>query len=126
MSDDDWRSGVVWLRQERQMRIDDTTMLMVRVDDDRPAAQPGTAETGTAETGTAETGIETAGDHAADVEPLGWIQAAAKDVKSVSDQVAQQAEQTSERVIQGLRGLKERALKKYRETFGKKNDPPQE
>lgn len=98
------------------MRIDDTTMLMVRVDDDRPAAQPGTAETG----------IETAGDHAADVEPLGWIQAAAKDVKSVSDQVAQQAEQTSERVIQGLRGLKERALKKYRETFGKKNDPPQE
>ena len=35
MSEDDWRSGVVWLRQERQMRIDDATMLMLRVVDDR-------------------------------------------------------------------------------------------
>ena len=35
MSEDDWRSGVVWLRQERQMRIDDATMLMLRVVDQR-------------------------------------------------------------------------------------------
>ena len=35
MSEDDWRSGVAWLRQERQMRIDDATMLMLRVVDDR-------------------------------------------------------------------------------------------
>ena len=34
MSEDDWRSGVAWLRQERQMRIDDATMLMLRVVDE--------------------------------------------------------------------------------------------
>ena len=31
MSENDWQSGVAWLRQERQMRIDDATMLMIRV-----------------------------------------------------------------------------------------------
>ena len=56
---------------------------------------------------------------------LAWIQSASKDLKSVSEQVAEQADQASERVIKGLRGLKDRALKKYRETFGKKNEPPE-
>ena len=41
MSEDDWRSGVVWLRQERQMRIDDATMLMLRVVDDRVETHAG-------------------------------------------------------------------------------------
>ncbi len=121
MSEDDWRSGVVWLRQERQMRIDDATMLMLRVVDDRvetptgdekPQEQPAEAEA--------------ASDTEAD-EPsaLAWIQSASKDLKSVSEQVAEQADQASERVIKGLRGLKDRAMKKYRETFGKKNEPPE-
>ena len=59
MSEDDWRSGVVWLRQERQMRIDDSTLLMLRVVDDRvethaggekPHQQPAEAARGNART----------------------------------------------------------------------------
>ena len=41
MSEDDWRAGVAWLRQERQMRVDDSTMLLLRVVDEHaklPAA----------------------------------------------------------------------------------------
>jgi hypothetical protein len=122
MSEDDWRSGVVWLRQERQMRIDDATMLMLRVVDDRvethgDAQQPHEYAAGAA--GDLRPGAPEADEAAA----LGWIEAAAKDLKSVSEQVAEQADQASERVIQGLRGLRDRAMKKYRDTFGKKKPP---
>ncbi len=112
MSEDDWRSGVVWLRQQRQMRIDDATMLMLRVVDDRVAAQAGEERPHAAAA-------------AAEGSPLAWLPSAAKDLKSVSGQMAEEADRASERVIQGLRGLKDRALKKYRETFAKKNEPPQ-
>ena len=118
MSDDDWQSGVVWLRQERQMRIDDATMLMLRVVEDRVPAHAG-------DEAPHEHAAGAAGDPAAEESsPLEWIQSAAKDQKSVSQQVAEQADQASERVMKGLRGLKDRALKKYRETFGKKEEPP--
>ena len=118
MADDDWRSGVVWLRQERQMRIDDTTMVLLRVADDRQGAATGDQRPG-------EPAAPAPEQTESDASPLGWIESASQDLKSISDQVAQQADQTSERVIQGLRGLKERALKKYRETFGKPQDPPE-
>ncbi len=125
MSEDDWRSGVAWLRQERQMRIDDSTMLMVRVVDDR-VKKHGSDRQPHAEA------AEAAGVPGAPIAPeadepsaLGWIEAASKDLKSVSEQVAEQADRASERVIQGLRGLKDRAMKKYRDTFGKKNKPPE-
>ncbi len=119
MSDDDWRSGVVWLRQERQMRIDDATMLMLRLVDDRVEAHSSDEKPH-------EHAAEAASDAEADESSaLAWIQSASKDLKSVSEQVAEQADQASERVIKGLRGLKDRALKKYRETFGKKNEPPE-
>ncbi len=120
MSEDDWRSGVLWLREQRQMRIDDATMLMLRVVDDRVATQTGSEEP---KHGAAAASGDSVSEELA---PFGWLQSASKDLKSVSQQVAQQADQTSERVLQGLRGLKERALKKYRETFGKKNEPPPE
>ncbi len=114
MSEDDWRSGVVWLRQERQMRIDDATMLMLRVVDQR-APLPHADGRPQAAAGEA--------DGAEDDSELGWVRAASKDLKSVSKQMAQQADQTSERVIRGLRSLKDRALQKYREAFKKDKDP---
>ena len=62
------------------------------------------------------TAAEAASDAEADESSaLAWLQSASKDLKSVSEQVAEQADQASERVIKGLRGLKDRALKKYRE-----------
>ncbi len=119
MSEDDWRSGVAWLRQERQMRIDDATMLMLRVVDNR-------VETPASDAQPHERMAEAASPQEADESPaLDWIKAASKDLKPVSEQVAEQADQASERVIQGLRSLKERAMKKYRDTFGKKRDPPE-
>jgi hypothetical protein len=117
MSDDDWRSGVAWLRQERQMRIDDATMLMLRVVDEHASAPTGDGRP------------TTTADEAADSEDdssLGWLHAASKDLKSVSEQMAEQADETSERVIRGLRSLKDRALQKYRETFKKGKNPPRE
>ena len=128
MSEDDWRSGVVWLRQERQMRIDDSTMLMVRVVDER-------VQTHAADEAPHERAAEVAADprpgvpaapEAEDATALDWIHSASKDLKSVSEQVAEQVDHASEQVLKGLRGLKDRALKKYRETFGKKNDPPEQ
>ncbi len=119
MSEDDWRSGVVWLRQERQMRIDDATMLMVRVVDDRVAIELATEHPH-------EHASEAAsGEEVDDSSALGWLKSASKDIKSVSEQVADQVDHASERVIKGLCGLKDRTLKKYRETFGKKNVPPE-
>jgi len=116
MSDDDWRSGVAWLRQERQMRIDDATMLMLRVVDEHAHLPTGDGQP------------RAAADEAADGESessLGWLRAASKDLKSVSEQMAEQADETSEKVLRGLRSLKERALQKYRETFKKDKNPPQ-
>ncbi|MGO9109374.1 MAG: protein phosphatase 2C domain-containing protein [Thermoguttaceae bacterium] len=119
MSEDDWRSGVAWLRQQRQMRIDDATMLLLRVVDDR-------VKTHTSDEQPPQRSAEAASEkEAEESSPLAWLKSASKDLRSVSEQVAEQADQASERVLKGLRGLKERALKKYRETFGKKNDPPE-
>jgi hypothetical protein len=118
MSDDDWQSGVAWLRQERQMRIDDSTMLMVRVGGER--VEPGKEHGQPLEH---SHGAE--GDDSTDDLSLGWIDSASKDLKSISEQVARRADQTSEQVIKGLRGLRDRAMKKYRETFGKNQEPPE-
>jgi hypothetical protein len=115
MSEDDWQSGVAWLRQERQMRIDDATMLMLRVVDHN-------LETHASDNQPHGEAISNPSDDSSD---LGWLKSASKDLKSVPEQVAEQADQTSERVIKGLRSLKDRALKKYRDTFGKKPNPPQ-
>ncbi len=114
MSEDDWQSGVVWLRQERQMRIDDATMLMLRVAGERRESDVAAEHAGEAATG----------PEADESASLGWIESASKELKSVSQQMAEQVDHASEQVIKGLRGLKERALKKYRETFGKKDEPP--
>ena len=119
MSEDDWRSGIVWLRQERQMRIDDATMLMVRVVDDRVEVPLAT------EHPHVHASEAASGEEMDESSTLGWLKSASKDLKSVSEQVAEQVDHTSERVIKGLRGLKDRALKKYHEAFGKKNDPPE-
>jgi len=61
-----------------------------------------------------------------DESALGWLHEASRGVRTVSDQVAEEVDRTSERVIRGLRSFTDRALKKYRETFQKDKKPPQE
>jgi hypothetical protein len=114
MTEDDWRSGVAWLRQERQMRIDDSTMLMLRVVDEHA---PLPATDGRPQT---SSGVVVESE---DESSLDWIRAAAKGVKPVSEQLAEQADQASERMMRGLLSLKERALQKYRDTFKKDKNP---
>ncbi len=128
MSEDDWRSGVVWLREERQMRIDDATMLMLRVADDRLETQAGDEQPqkhSAEPESDPQPGVPGAPE-AEESSGLEWIQSASKDLKSISEHVAEQVDHASEQVLKGLRGLKDRALKKYRETFGKKDEPPKE
>ena len=111
MSDEDWRNGILWLRQERQMRVDDSTMLLLRVVSQRVEESPAAESAAPAEAAPA---AESA---------LDWLQAASNDVRSVSAKIAEQADQTSERLLSGLKSFTERAKQKYKEKFGKK-DPP--
>ena len=115
MSEDDWRSGVAWLRQERQMRIDDATMLMLRVVDEHAALSVGDGQPRS----TAD-----AANVCEDGTSLAWIRAASKDMKSVSEQMAEQTDHASDAVLRGLRSLKDRALQKYRDTFNKDKTKP--
>jgi hypothetical protein len=114
MSEENWQSGVLWLRQERQMRIDDATMLMVRVVGDRVEVDP-------------PSGRPT--EHAAEADDgsaLGWLHSASKDLKSISEKVGEQmtgqVDHATEKVVKGLRSLKDRAMKKYRDAFGNKDE----
>jgi hypothetical protein len=116
MSEDDWRSGVAWLRQERQMRIDDATMLVLRVVDE---LTPLPADDGRPQTAAGEVSAHE------DQSSLDWIRAESKGVKPVSEQLAEQADEASERMVRGLRSLRDRALQKYREAFKKDKNPRQ-
>jgi hypothetical protein len=124
MSEGDWQSGVAWLRQERQMRIDDATMLIIRVVEEHAPLSAGCPRPASEYAGHGNRQVDAS--QAADGEDdasLGWISAASKDLKSISQEMAEQADQASERVIRGLRSLKERALQKYRESFKKDKKP---
>ncbi len=114
MSEDDWRSGVAWLRQERQMRIDDATMLVLRLVEEH-------APLPSADGRPQNSAVEAPGDE--DGSSLDWIHAAAKSVKPISEQLAHDADQAKERMMRGLLSLKDRALQKYRETFKKDQNP---
>ena len=101
------------------MRIDDATMLMVRLvgqpmDIDHTAHQPH-----------AQSGDPQERKVAEEPSSFGWLETASNDLKSISEQVAGQVDHASEQVIKGLLGLKDRAMKKYRETFGKDKAPPE-
>ena len=61
---------------------------------------------------------------AEDKSEFGWLHTASKDLKSVSEQMAEQVDQASETVLRGLRSLKDRAMQKYRDTFKKDKEPP--
>jgi hypothetical protein len=115
MSEDDWRSGVVWLRQERQMRIDDATMLMLRLVDEHAVLSTADGHPRSTAEASDESGDETS---------LAWIHSASKDLKSASERMAEQADHASETVLRGLRSLKDRALQKYREAFKKDKTKP--
>ncbi len=97
------------------MRVDDATMLMLRVVDEHAPLPAADGQPRVAAREAAETQDESA---------LGWLRAASKDLKSVSEQMAEQADQASERLIGGLRSLKDLALRKYRGTFKKDKNPP--
>lgn len=121
MSDEDWRAGILWLRQERQMKTDDTTMLLMRVVGQEAAAEP-----------EADLVEPTVVDESNS--PLDWLREASQEVRSASADIAEQADQASERMLhgineasekmkQGFKSLKDIAMQKYREKFGKKAPP---
>jgi hypothetical protein len=114
MSDEDWSSGIAWLRQERQIRIDDTTMVMLRVvsqtaDEHAEPLAPRDGQATSPAHGDPDGGFD-------------WIDTAAKELKSVSGRMAEQVDQTSEKIKQGFRSIRDIALDKYRKTFGRKDD----
>ena len=95
-------------------------MLMLRLVDERVALQPAADSSPGASHDHRPSDGEPSPD---DSSAMGWLHTAASDLKSVSSQVAEQAEHASERVLQGIKSFKDIALQKYREKFGKK-DPP--
>jgi hypothetical protein len=111
MPQEAWRAEIAALRQERQLQDDDTTLVMLRVAEELLEAVPAPEQPTAAAAEPAPA-------------PLEWIRSAAKGVQPVAARVADEMDQTSGRVLRGLKSLKDKALKKYREKFGKK-DPPE-
>jgi hypothetical protein len=111
MPPDAWRAEIVALRHERHLQDDDTTLVMLRV-----AEEP-------LEALEAEEPSAPAAAGAAPAAGLDWIRTAAKGIQPVSAHVSKQVDQASGQVLRGLKSLKDKALKKYREKFGKKGPP---
>jgi hypothetical protein len=122
---EDWQAEVLWLRHERHMRYDDATLVLLNIGGPRvlaasadagaepeeavPVAEPAEAEPIEAEPAAAE---------AAD-SPWDFL-AEAKKLKSVSERYAEDAERASEQIMRGVKSLKDKALQKFRDKFGKK------
>lgn len=100
-----WQAEVIDLQQQRQIRYDDTTLLLVQV---------------------AGHLSETAGDSpaspgaAAEETSAGWIESVSKDFKSVSSQMSEQLDHASERVVKGLKSLGGKAMERFRDVFKKR------
>jgi len=123
MTEEDWRDGIEELRRQGLMRYDDATLVLLRLGPQRVELKPPP---------------ETQGPHAEEppvevevVAPAAAPAAAAaplpeedlvKKIKSASDQVTRGIDEVSNRILQGMRLLKGKALEKYRKKFrrGKK------
>jgi hypothetical protein len=107
MPEDAWQAEIISLRHHRCMREDDTTLAMLRV-----APQPAAA-----------TPEPDAPADAGATEELGWLNSARKEVQSISAKIAEKEDEASGRVLRGiqsLKAMKDKALQKYRDKFGKK------
>jgi hypothetical protein len=148
---EDWEAEIIGLRHEGKMRIDDTTLIMLRVveqsaraiivEDEAKPPPPPRARKGDRPDSRARTGLhdsmvgggtkmglspsggtdppeaeELAEAEPADGDPLDWIRTAAKDVRSVSEQMADQIDRASDGVARGFKSLKD----KLRDKFGKR------
>jgi hypothetical protein len=103
MPEAQWQAEISELRHARQMRYDDTTLLLIRVIAETPAAiESSQHDSGPTDGISDELDIEN------------W----SKSVKSVSGEVSERVEQLSENVIGKMKMLKEKAMQKYREKFG--------
>jgi hypothetical protein len=97
-----WQAEIGELRQSRQMRYDDATLLLLRVvekaAESAPPPLPSVADT--------------------DAEEEDW----AKTLKEVSGQVSEGIDRLSDRMLHGFQQLKDKAVRKYRDKFkpGKK------
>jgi hypothetical protein len=127
VSDDDWAAEIVELRSRREMRIDDTTLALLRVvpqevptkpaaktPPPRRAAQPA-VEAPVAEEPLAEALPAAESDSGSALDFLDTE--TVRKVKSVSEQVAKQIDQTSEEVLRTVQNLGKKAWEKYRDKF---------
>jgi nucleotide-binding universal stress UspA family protein len=107
MPEADWQAEITARRHARHIRYDDTTLVLLRVVAETPAAAAPAVDVPAFDTAAAA-------DPPSDLNIDDW----SKKVRSVSDQVSEQVEQVSEQVLRGMKKLKEKALQKYREKFG--------
>jgi hypothetical protein len=92
-----WQAEIGQLRQSRQMRYDDATLLLLRV-------------------------VEKAAEWAPLPLPAVAEEDWAKTLKEVSGQVSEGIDRLSDRMLHGFQQLKDKAVRKYRDKFkpGKK------
>jgi hypothetical protein len=103
---EDWQAEIISLRQDRHMRYDDTTLVMLRVAPQSAQAilvedenQPVSASVPVAEPVEGE-------------DALDWIRTAAKDVQSVSERMSEHMGQASEKLFRSLKSLRDKFKKK--------------
>jgi hypothetical protein len=102
---EDWQAEIIALREGRQMRYDDTTLIMLRV-------APQTARPILVEDDHRPDAVALPAGETESEDTMNWIHTAGKDVKSVSERMAEQVGQTSEKLIRGLKSLRDKFKKK--------------
>jgi hypothetical protein len=105
MADEDWQQEVAELREQREMRYDDATLMLLKVVDQ--GIEIGSPEVDS----TSEFAIDTEARPAED-------ESAAEDwkekLKSASEQVTDQIDKASDRLSVGWKKWKQKAVEKYR------------
>jgi len=112
MTEEDWRYGIEELRRQGLMRYDDATLVLLRLGPQRVEPQRPYAEEPPVEVEV----VEPAAAPAAQA-PLPPEEDLVGKIKSASDQVTRGIDEVSNRILQGMRLLKGKALEKYRKKF---------
>jgi len=115
MTEPDWRDGIEELRRQGLMRYDDATLVLLRLGPQRVEVKPPHAEEPPVAVEVVEPAVAPAAAAPLPEEDL------VKKIKSASDQVTRGIDEVSNRILQGMRLLKGKALEKYRKKFRRDN-----
>ncbi len=124
MSEESWQDEIVALRNQRQMRYDDTTLILLRLADHGTESPSQPQRHVRAEAVEDEPQTEATQKQAAD-EPSGISEEDWKEkLKSASGQFAEGIELASNQALRGLKTWREKVARRLRDKFGQDDETP--